>query len=179
MRPKHSDYQFIQKRNEPNQGFTLKSATDVLETKPIIAFITKLTCLRSSRPATNHRQSKSGLQSQSIDYHWPLGRSPALTDSSLGGTAAAGRVRHERYSFCAAPEERSGSERDITGWLDDIPTSPGVLLPLRQQHKTQASTVFPSVSRETKRKQIRGGDYSPGCETALRTLLIGFERQRF
>lgn len=41
------------------------------------------------------------------------------------------------YSFCAAPVKRSGSEHDLTGWLDNIPTSPGVCLPLKQLHKTQ------------------------------------------
>lgn len=50
---------------------------------------------------------------------------------------AAGQVGHVQYSFCAAPAERSGSEHDLTGWLDDIPTSPGVRLPPKQRHKTQ------------------------------------------
>lgn len=51
--------------------------------------------------------------------------------------AETAQVGHVQYSFYAAPEERSGSEHDITGWLDNIPTSPGVRLPPIPRHKTQ------------------------------------------
>lgn len=50
---------------------------------------------------------------------------------------SAGQVGHVQYSVCTAPLERSGSEHDLTGWLGDIPTSPGVRLPPKQRHKTQ------------------------------------------
>lgn len=82
-------------------------------------------------------------------------------------STAAGQVRHVQYSFCAAPEERSGSEHDLTGWLDDIPTSPGVRLPPRQRHKTQPQ--LSSIQCNHQEEKILGGEYSLGCETALCT----------
>lgn len=51
---------------------------------------------------------------------------------------AAQVPEHVQYGFCAAPPERSGSEHDLTGLLDDIPTSPGVCLPPKNSNiKTQ------------------------------------------
>lgn len=72
-------------------------------------------------------------------------------------TAAGGRVGHVQYSLCAAPEEGSGSEHDLTGWLDDIPTRPGVRLPPRQPTEDTASTVFHSSSATQPTRQKNPG----------------------
>lgn len=94
-----------------------------------------------------------------------------------GGSTSAAQVGSGQYSFCTAWVERSGSEHDLTGWLDDIPTSPGVLLPPKQRHKTQLQLfsiqrLYNSQEKKKKREETK---YSFSCEIALSTFLKGLE----
>ena len=73
-------------------------------------------------------------------------------------STSSGQVRHVQYSLCTTPVERSGSENDLTGWLDDIPTSPGVCLPPRQRHKTQLQLFSFQCLYTQQEKKILGGD---------------------
>lgn len=76
--------------------------------------------------------------------------------------SAAGQVGHVQYGFCAAPVERSGSEHDLTGWLDDIPPSPRVRLPPKQRHKTQFQQSFIQCLYSQQGKEKPGRGVFPG-----------------
>lgn len=59
--------------------------------------------------------------------------------------------------------KRSGSEHDLTGWPDNIPTSPGVCLAFLTATWDTASTVFNSMTVQAQRKiNLPGGGQN--CE---------------
>lgn len=89
---------------------------------------------------------------------------------------ADGAHGHVQYGFCAAPQERSGSEHDLTGWLDDIPTSPGLCLPLKNSDIRHSFNCLPFSFYTTNKKKKKSWEEKIHwvVKSLLSTLLMGF-----
>ena len=132
-------------------------------------FHTKMTSDRLTGGLTDSSLSKSAWLSQSIDCQWPLSWTLILNDSSQCIYTYAAHER-DQLVYCTAPAERSGSEHDLTAWLDDIPTSPGVRLPPKQGHKTQ-HRLFP-IQRPYKQQGKKHPERKQSVHRVVRSLCV-------
>lgn len=133
----------------------------------------------------NQLASKSAWLSQSIDYQWLCDWSPTVVTAALPlhyAKTAQWQASPGMYSTVSVVLlKRSGSEHDLTGWPDNIPTSPGVCLAFQTATWDTASTVFNSMTVQAQRKiNLPGGGQN--CEkhstNILNRLLFSGKKKR-